>query len=236
MQPEFSAKTLGDFASLLTSMLLPLVAASTVTVALLEAVKGIVPLRSWYQRTYIRRWSGKAFPELLILAASGPQNSGALFNQQSSKMFGQIQAAANIALDSPSMCPTFYKFVTALPGLEDRDQRTWWDFTERVAAGEQLKPAERQEDSVALRSATQARARLEHVVARTLDSLQTRLEFFWSRANQVAAVVLASWLLHAFVVKGFTLTNLAYCIVGGMVSPVAKDLVAALSGVRSSRT
>src|SRR5579859_2688961 len=109
--------------------------------AIIEAVKGMFPVRALFHRSELRHWfegthasldvramgiprdampsaaqPAKAYTQLLRLAIGGEEYQTALFEQAPEKMFGQIQAAVNVAMDFPDLAPELYEFLTHEPG------------------------------------------------------------------------------------------------------------------------
>ena len=237
-----------------TDVALLLVAVATVSMTFLELIKALSRVRLFFHRRLIRRWiedrAGKngvgerVWRELLTLAAGGPENEGVLFDQPTGKMMGQIQAAVNIALDFPAVYQSLYDFLRAVPGGEppDGDGRRWMRFAAAkygfapddpaISAG---LPSDR--DS---RQAAADRALIGNLVSRKLDALQTRIEYLWARSNQLLSVLLGAALLlfllgHA---NGghITLQGIVMSLLGGAISPFAKDIVTALAGLRRKGT
>ncbi len=79
-----------------------LAAISTIVMTLLELVKAMTRMRLTYQARMVKQWlreNSDAFDQLIVLSIADRSMAGALFDQPSEKMMGQIQAAANVALD-----------------------------------------------------------------------------------------------------------------------------------------
>jgi hypothetical protein len=218
-----------------------LAAVATMSMALLELLKVIVRARPVFHEKSVRTWteSEKTYDELLMLAVGGGGTANALFDQATNKMMGQIQAAANTALDFPQRYPSLYSFLTAQPGTEavTRDELIWAQFCERVERGERLDP-ESSETAAEVSAATRARARLDHFVARRLDAFQTVAEYRWARWNQGISVAGATVFLFFLMYQagnGLTARTVMASIFGGMIAPLAKDIVSALSDLRARR-
>ena len=243
------------------------------SMAVIEAVKAMLPLRAKFHHDEIERWLNgqhvsadmkllgigfdelpsadkpkSALTELLHLAIGGTSYQTALFEQPVEKMFGQIQAAVNIALDFPDTAPSLYEFLTHEPGTErngamrvaakaarTNDQDRWSDFAKQLNAGHvDLKtddPAEKQQ----YLEANQARQRLDNLVRRRLDALQTRIGYRWGRYNQFAAFIVAVAFSVAALVQVPRLSALSIAVLSvaaGFLAPPAKDLAAALKQIR----
>jgi hypothetical protein len=248
--------------------------------AVIEAVKALLPLRAQFHHDEIARWlkgehhsldarlmgvgydalpsasdQPTALKQLLHLAIGGESYQTALFEQPAEKMFGQVQAAVNIALDFPDVAPNLYEFLTHEPGTERKgelrvaaklnatkeaalfktsDQDLWSRFAADLNAGKvDLKTQDPRKKQEYL-EANQARQRLDNLVRRRLDALQTRTAYRWGRYNQFAAFGLA--VIFALIalwnadlnplVKGI------FAVAAGFLAPPAKDLAAALKQIR----
>jgi len=243
--------------------------------AVLEAVKAMLPLRARFHRDEIERWmkgehrsldaklmgvgftdlpsAGRptgAFKQLLDLAIGGAEYQTALFEQAPEKMFGQIQAAVNVAMDFPQVAPDLYEFLTRDPDspragmariamqrtdANRKDQDVWRGFAADLNAGRVNPRTEVPAEKAKYLEANQARQRLDNLVRRRLDALQTRIAYRWGRYNQFAAfflavlfTVIALW--HVPHLNGLAIAVLA--VVAGFLAPPAKDLAAALSNIR----
>lgn len=219
---------------------LVLAAVATMTMALLELLKALLAVRPLYHRRRIHSWLGDedVLAQLMTLAVGGGGTANALFDQPTNKMMGQIQAAANTALDFPDRFPAFYRFLTAQPGRREGmpDEEIWREFCAGVEQGRAMDP-QAPEAAAYVSRATRARARIDHFVARKLDAFQTVTEYRWARGNQFVSVTGATIFLlfllsaHASLTWRMVLTALF----GGMISPLAKDVVSALSDLRTRR-
>jgi hypothetical protein len=225
---------------------LVLAAVGTIAMALVELLKAVFRARLFFHRFMVEGWirrDAAVRRELQDLAVGGPDNTSALYDQPSEKMLGQIQAAANAALDFPTVYPALYGFLaegSATVGTAaDRD--TWRQFAPRMVAAVPAEGPQRLAFEADSRVSTQARARLGNLVTRKLDAFQTRVEYAWARGNQIVAVVGGALLLY-YTFPAVTdskpvpaVTRLALAALGGLVAPFAKDVVNALTGLRARR-
>ena len=236
-----ASNTILDYAILLAAV-------GTVAMALLELLKGVLRLRLRFHRFMIQKWTGNeggVLEELLALAAGGKQNARVLFDQPTEKMLGQIQAAANVAVDYPTVHLSLYEFLTIGSATRDfrtvrkADQERWREFADRIAR--EGFPTHPDDDT---REANQARNRLGNLVSRKLDALQNNIEYRWARSNQAVAIVMGAvffwYTIHQTKAPEVlatidSLTLIAISILAGLVSPFAKDVVTALSGLRTRR-
>jgi hypothetical protein len=231
------------------SYALILAAISTITMTFLELFKALLKLRPKYHRKKVQRWIGNrdAYDELLVLTVTDQQASDALFDQQTDKMMGQIQAAANVIVDFPENYQRLYQFLTKIPEPyrsenknearirskrepEPSDAEIWYDFISRQDLKVEVSPS-----SPEVQQATRARARIDHFVARKLDAFQSQTELYWARQNQFLSVSTASVFLIALLLYiGVPVVwSVVLAIFGGMMAPFAKDVVSGLSGIRT---
>jgi hypothetical protein len=213
---------------------LVLAAVATIVMALLEALKAVIRLRYLYHWAFVRSWLGPAaYSELKALTLARNNRPGPLLDQPTDKLMAQVQASSNLALDFPVAFPALYEVLTQGAAGNPRDAATWRDFSQKIESGGIADPSA----DPGAGTATRARARLDHVTARKLDSFQTKTEYWWARLNQLVAVAGCAWVLYAVIEKvysasGATFTHLLMAIVGGTVAPVAKDVATALSSLR----
>lgn len=254
--PQSAADIIKGISDQLTGYALIVAAAGTVTMALLELLKGLIDARMRFNKWRLEKWIPDAdYPaarlELFGLAtggdiepatkrrelrgfATGEINRGdVLYDQPLEKMMGQIQAASNLALDFPQVYGDFYRFlVGARAGKElSRDAGKWREYAEAVAKGDEV-PADQ------ARFATQARARIGNLTARKLDGFQNETQYLWAELNQRVSIVSAAIFL-AYVLSHLPSTSLSkpqivvLSVFGGLIAPFAKDVVSALAGLRT---
>lgn len=224
-----------------------LAAVGTVAMALIELVKAITWSRFYFHRGMVESWTSEkpgVLSELLNLSAGGVEWAKALYDQPAGKMMGQLQAAANVALDFPTVYPSLYNFLASGSAIVDgtSDQQKWMSFAPRLAQGIPREETARAAFEGESREGTQARARLGNLVTRKLDAFQTRVEYLWARANQTAAIATGAALFYYVlsqtqdISKVNMFTRIAISVLAGMISPFAKDVVTALAGLRTRRT
>lgn len=160
----------------------------------------------------------------------------ALFALELEKMMGQIQDAADAALGHPDINPELYLFLSAGACPDNDDYIHWFTWAQQPPASTATDPAhaKRQADTY---------ARLRQFIRRRLDTFQLTTGYRWQTGNQVASVLLGAVALFGFLVY-LARTNLprdplgwviliVVSLAGGIMAPVAKDLVIALKRVRS---
>lgn len=231
-----------------------LAAVGAFAMAVLEFFKGLLPIRETFNRAEVEAWiegkPGGALPwhlasrgaippitgepgivadQLFDLAIGGKSFAPTLFDQPVEKMLGQVQAAANVALEYPTRYEHLYHFLchpTGTPSLQPDDAEIWFRFNQR---------AQGDVPDAAAKEAHQARVRLDNLVRRRLDALQARIAFRWARYNQFLSVSLGAAILWLALqsVPGINLVVAALlAFLGGMIAPLAKDLASALGDIK----
>jgi hypothetical protein len=160
----------------------------------------------------------------------------ALFALELEKMMGQIQDAADTALGHPDIAPELYLFLSAAASPDNDDHINWFEWAQQPPASTATDPAlaKKQADTY---------ARLRQLIRRRLDAFQLTTGYRWQTGNQVVSVLLGAAALFGFLVY-LARTNLpqdplgwviliVVSLAGGIMAPVAKDLVIALKRVRS---
>lgn len=162
----------------------------------------------------------------------------ALFALELGQMMGHIQDAADTVLAQPEDFPSLYRFLT--DGAQLGDVAAWYDLAGRPPALD----AKDQIDREAAKRRVDIHARLKQTIKRKLDAFQLFQSERWTRGNQLAANVVGAVVLFAALCwspwnkeAGFPsgaqwLTYMAISIFGGMLAPIAKDMVDLLRRVR----
>ena len=163
----------------------------------------------------------------------GPGN--ALFALELEKMMGQIQSAADTAVNHPKVYSDLYLFLTM--GADAKDITEWFDWSQEP-------PAHSLQQATLAKDQADAYSRLRQLVRRRLDAFQLVTSYRWQTGNQIASVALGAGLLFgslAYLARekppqtklqwlGLVVTSL----LGGIMAPAAKDLVIALKKTRSN--
>lgn len=150
--------------------------------------------------------------------------SWALFELELSRMMSLMQDAADAALNAPRQHPDWFAFVTR--GCMTEDIERWRKGLEQPPVGSA--------DERARLAETFSRMRL--LSKRQLDAFQTVTSYRWREWNQFWAWALGAALMAcALMVKGGAsgLEVVLMSLAGGLLAPVAKDLVDALARVKT---
>jgi hypothetical protein len=159
----------------------------------------------------------------------------ALFALDLQRMMGSIQEAADIALASPRQNASLYLLMTS--GADTADVRRWYEEgADSMISIADPSPQDRQ----AIKEHADRFARLRQIVKRKLDGFQLYAGDSWASWNQTVAniVGIVSLFLILIWVKSNSprspgyLTIVVLSLFGGILSPIAKDLVTALKRVK----
>lgn len=182
----------------------------------------------------------KAYAQLLHLTTGVPLQAGgvdldekgeamarsvtfALFELEVAKMMAQVQEAADAALNNPERYADWFAFVTR--GCNAADVADWRKVLDGGAD-----PATRDKGAAAY-------GRIRLLVRRQLDGFQTVTAYRWREWNQWWAWLVGALLMMAAQLMQAPGGNLATMVLlslaGGILAPVAKDLVDALGKVKS---
>lgn len=214
-----------------------LASVGTIVMALQEVVKNIIRWRRSFNRKQFAKWlkeDSTVRTEFITLTTGGYESEDALFDQPVEKMMGQIQAAANMALDFPVEYPNLYSFLAKVP-IQPSGNTPDHDLWKNFAAKKSSQTAAMTKDDS--NDAAKARARLGNIVARKLDAFQNETQYAWANANQRISVIVGSILIAIILyLSGFTKDFVlgwvliwVLAITGGITAPFAKDVVSGLS-------
>ncbi|MEA2762694.1 MAG: hypothetical protein QOD47_1978 [Gemmatimonadaceae bacterium] len=159
----------------------------------------------------------------------------ALFALDLQRMMGSIQEAADIALASPRQYASLYLLMTS--GADPSDISRWYeegpDSMISIANPDQ-------QDRKSIKEHADRFARLRQIVKRKLDGFQLYAGDSWASWNQtvanivgiVALFLILMWVKNTSTTSPGYLTIVVLSLFGGILSPIAKDLVSALKRVK----
>lgn len=162
--------------------------------------------------------------------------SFALFELELARMMAQIQEAADAALSTPARYENLFAFLTR--GADEGDVKAW------VAAITSPYPPDGMGESASARrreEMAEVYARVRLLMRRQLDSFQTVTSYRWKEWNQFwswlvggVLLMLAQVIQAGAVTSGWQLVTMGVVsLAGGILAPVAKDLVDALAKVKT---
>jgi len=193
-------------------------------------------LQNSYSDTFselIHLVSGIELKKALALSVYERGNLLAIFSLESASMLGKIQDAVDAAIDNPNDYPNLYIFATS--GSKTSDAQMWIQLANAPSA-----PPGTPLQNVQIRS--ELYTRLHQLAKRKLDRLQLQLTTRWTNLNQLYANILGILILFATLmwlnrnnINCFkdVLIILVASTVGGVLSPIAKDMISWLQKVKS---
>ncbi|MFN2637596.1 MAG: hypothetical protein ABR585_11250 [Gemmatimonadaceae bacterium] len=178
-----------------------------------------------------------------------PDPAHAVFALDLGRMMGSIQEAADVALAAPTQYSSLYLFMTS--GAEPSDVSEWYK-TGPTAIVVDNQAGNEAEQRLRVKEHAERFARLRQIVKRKLDGFQLYTGDRWASWNQFAAngvgfvvmlctLVSLQWPTPAPIGVGATISAffssisisiILLSLLGGILSPVAKDLVTALKRVK----
>lgn len=224
-----------------------LAAVGVIAMALIELLKSVFNLRRQYQRYAFKKWldgqsakfaknfaeidapqSKIALAQIVGLATGGDENS--LFDLKIDRFAGQLNAAVQVMLAYPANFKDGIKILAV--SASEADLKA---FLNGPAANA---------DADARRAYAEIRTRISNVIQRNLDAIQISVGKRWERWLHVASIVVSVILILAFFrfdPPGFAAGNkmaigslILFALLGGMVAPVASNLVAALKKAKGT--
>jgi hypothetical protein len=171
----------------------------------------------------------------------------AVFALELERMMGSIQEASDLVLANPPQYESLYRVLTV--GANRNDIETWFRSGPSALLTIASLPEDKQKEEVKRQS--ELIARLRQTVKGKLDGFQLYTSDSWANWNQLAAnitgiaVMLTSLMFARWAAEGggqfswdavsnsFSLSMIPISLLGGILSPVAKDLVTALQKVKS---
>lgn len=227
--------------------------AGTISMAILQIIKELTPLRRVYQRRWLEHWfrdrserfksaaskaerdaketlrerlpidAQKAQSTLVELATGGEEN--AFYDLAIEQVVAQMNAAAQVALEYPSNYFPLLAVVSQGADVGDVSQ---------VLAG--AVPRTRKG---AAQAPLDARNRVGHRIQRNLDGIQIALGSRWKLWMQITSITLTVAFVELAIATNITTFDTATFavgvvlgIVGGYIAPVTRDLVASLQSLR----
>lgn len=161
----------------------------------------------------------------------------ALFALELDRMLGHIQDAADIALSNPKRYTNLYVFMTH--GADPNDVGDWYRQADTLPRIMDTESVDRDE----AKRRADLYARLHQVAKRKLDAFQLFEGDKWVNWNQLSANVVGMLVLFVTLLwvqlsgpsggQGLSLGGIVIAsLLGGMLAPIAKDVVVALRKVR----
>ena len=227
-------------------------AIGVITMALIQTAKDMLPLRRWFQRRRFREWlaegvdeaaapdrapalrppgadgavaldAGAAERRVVALATDG--DADALYTLPVEQMCGQISAALQVVLEYPSRDRNVVAIVASQATAED---------LATLFAGPGGDEAGRPDF-------TSAKTRVMHQFQRAIDAFQIATSYRWKLMMQFVSLLMCGVLTFVAMRMQFHVGTsyvgawgavIVGAILAGFLAPVARDITAALQGLR----
>jgi hypothetical protein len=217
------------------------VASADVATIQSEALGELLQLSTGVPRDEARRVARGLYDsggQLPLFHAFAPRPAYALFALDLGRMMGSIQEAADVALAAPQQHASLYLLMTT--GADAADISHWYSEADKsladVADGNPTPEQRRQ-----VKEQSDRFGRLRQVVKRKLDGFQLYTGDRWASRNQVQANMVGMVVMFAVLwwirgslpeISRSLVSMIILSLLGGVLSPIAKDLVAALKRAR----
>lgn len=242
-----------------------LAAVGSLSMALVQVLKDVGPFRQWFNDGFLWNWYVErlstspphkrrnfgwarrktdqdvqaALDQTVLLAAGG--HKLALLDLTVEQLCGQLNSAAQVALEYPQLYPSFFQVIVAGALKQDvevvaRGNPNSVDFGTN-ANGEKRYITPNEQDK---QRYLEARARIGQFAQRSIDALHIRLGARWKWWMQLASFAFSAVITYAafaiyhgnwrfWELGANDIFYLVFgCILGGFLAPIARDIVAAV--------
>lgn len=225
------------------------------SMAIIQTFKDMLPVRRWFQRSWLLRWldekndqvrqrqnipadSREAEKDLVQLAADGDYNS--FYNLPIEQLCGQMNAAAQAALDFPRLHGVLLRYVGSQADPADLDKLIGGPPEAARKPRSQLMEDKDSKAIEEIDNYVDVRNRVAHQIQRAIDALQVSTGQRWKLWIQILsmAISLIIALMGASLfgdISGWRRaeTIVAVALLGGFFAPIARDLIAGLQQLRN---
>jgi hypothetical protein len=199
----------------------------TFTMAIIQTLKDITPVRRWYQSFEMRRWlkahaalavdnlgiisnSIKAEDQVVLLASEAEEqivllatdcDQRSFYDLEIEKLCGQWSAAIQLVMDYPHLYPEFLQCVAARATKVDFERVMSRNYPDPLPPDveAQLSLGEQKSRFDSRQAFTEARKRVMHQIQRAVDAFQINTSFRWKWLLQMTSFLL-SFSLAAFAI------------------------------------
>jgi hypothetical protein len=221
---------------------IPLAAIGTISMALLETAKNVLPLRRRFQETrfcvFLKEKNCKTFEnaeqDLVDLVAAGDRF--AFYNSEIEQMCNQIKNGLTAVLDYPTAHEELISCLAAKASEDDIYLLFHPPHPDTFLKAAQHSTPEEKEQ---IRKFAAAKTRVGVEMRCAVDAVQSSIGFRWKQRMRLIALVLSAILgvvaLNIGANPGLRPSLGATIVIGllaGFLAPVAKDLVAAVESWR----
>jgi hypothetical protein len=226
-----------------TMWAVPLVGIGTVSMAVLQVVKSVFPLRSRFQRKHILSWlkgrteNGASDAEIDLIKLATDGDDAAFYNSPIEDSFARIKATVPVILDYPDKHIDLFKCLASQADAHDIKLVLGPPPLEIFYKRGDLSTHEEKEK---LKEFAAAKARVMSQVRCAIDAAESSIQYRWKHLLQVASFLLSAILGAVALGLGASPKTApafgAVIIIGllsGFLAPVARDLIAAIESWRS---
>ncbi len=166
------------------------------------------------------------------------------YGQECKDLFEKLRVSGEMAIDfaTTDSHKIFYMLLIKELGLTHEETDPWTDFIgarfRAEGAPQESESEGNSSEAERIRSAQASKALIQSTLLQHLGGIQLELQTRWTQGNQLVAVIISALLLawlspfstkEAFASQANScILNVAYCLLGGVIAPFAKDLVTAL--------
>jgi hypothetical protein len=222
--------------------------------ALIQAAKDVLPLRTWFQRWRLEKWMAegareaeahfaatlpdangaginarRAWKDLIALSVDGDEK--ALLSLSIEQLCGQMSAAFQMVLDYPKQYRDLLLIAGSFASPDDMNQILNTDRSRMSRADGPPTPEQIQW--------TDARNRVTHQLQRAVDGFQIATGYRWTFWMKIASFVVSA-ILTAIAVQTKGQGIVAHvgviaftAILAGFLAPIARDLAATIQKLRA---
>jgi hypothetical protein len=232
------------------AFLAALTAVSVVSMALIQTVKDVFPLRRAFQRSRMQHWlsagardakvpDGQAVSpataELDLISLSVDGDECAFYDLDIDQLCGQFNAALQVVIDYPARHQDLLRIVAS--EADPADVETLIEAS-RSPFTRATSDASASDDAAA--HYADARTRVTHQMQRAIDGFQIATGFRWKWWMQLASFAVSALLAGVAVGTASTaltlgaevVTVVVVAILAGFLAPVSRDLMVALQSLR----
>lgn len=238
--------------------IVPIASAGIVSMALVQSFKAMVPIQRKFQEAFLERWllNGALGDNWLRVCIGKPIDNktswgGAVWSfyaQDSKDIIEKLRITGEMSIDyanTASNSLLFHEIIKKL-GFDQKEIAPWTDFLKGKPASNQDNTSAA-EETERVRGAQAVRSLIQSTLRQHLSGIQLHLDKRWAQINQLVAVTISAcllwWLSPLESKQAFTgisgleewILTFAYCILGGVIAPFAKDLVTAFVSAKSDK-
>jgi hypothetical protein len=223
---------------------------STLTMAILQTLKDLLPIRMWFHQIRMRIWLDRqvkidtssrvamdraaAEAQLVRLATNGDRR--AFYSLEIEKLCGQWSSGLQIVMDYPGHSPELFYCMSV--GAAAADVRYLLDHSSQKhlapKAQAVLSPVEQQELVDYQQCLLSAQQRVRHQMQRAIDAFQISTTFRWTWYFQVLSFGVSiglAWIALNMVSGLPGPDTILTAIIAGFLAPVARDLFARIKAL-----